>query len=161
MAKVNSWVKDGAWVCFFPACRAKVPEGTDCGCGCPGLVGGAGGGGIVASLPGLQENRGAIRHPFPSMAPVSWLAPLDKGHQCLFAVLHNTNFRPQKTHDHCGLPSAASSACFWCSCLDAWFLFHASHFFSFWAAVAHFSPLVRLKKAWWPSRLRSSKMYST
>jgi hypothetical protein len=103
-------------------------------------------------------NKGAIFLPFPSMAPVPLLAPLVKGHQCLFTVLHDVNFHSQKLHFYCGQPSTASSACFWHSHLNAWFLFHASHFFSFWAVVAHLLPLARSKKAALPSSLRSSKM---
>jgi hypothetical protein len=123
-----------------------------------GGAGGAGGGGLAASLIGLHGNKGANFLPFPSMVPVPLLAPLVKGHWCLFAVLCDVNFHLQKSHFHCGQPSMTSSACFWHSCLDVQFLFCASHFFSFWAVVTCLSPLERLKKAVLPSSLRSSKI---
>jgi hypothetical protein len=146
---------DGAWVCFFLGCGAAGCDGAD-----DEGVGGAGGGGLVASLFGLWGKRGATFLPFPSTTPVPLLAPLDKGHRCCFAVLCDANLCPQKLQVHCRQPFTASSACFWHSHLNAWFLFCVSHFFSFWAAEAHLSPLERSKKARFPSSLRSSKMYT-
>jgi hypothetical protein len=93
-----------------------------------------------------------------ALAPLT--ASVARGHQCLLAVLHDANLCPCHWHFHCEVPSMASLACFQCSHLDVQFLFHASCFFSFWAVVAHWSPLVRSKKAKWLSSLRSSKMYT-
>jgi hypothetical protein len=154
LARATSWADDGAQVCFFLGCGAAGHDSAD-----DEGAGGAGGGGLAASLFSLQGKRGAIFLPFPSTTPVPLLAPLDKGHWCHFTVLHDANLHPQKSQVHCGQPSMASSACFWCSRLNAWFLFHASCFFSFWAVEACLLPLERLKKARFPSSLRSSKMY--
>jgi hypothetical protein len=155
LVKATSWADDGAQACFFPGCRAAGHDSAE-----DEGAGGAGGGGLVASLFGLQGKRGATLLLFPSTAPVPLSAPLAKGHQCLFTVLCDANLHPQRSHFHCGWLSTASSAHLQCSCLDVWFLFHASHFFSFWAVVAHLSPLERSKKAKFPSSLRSSKMYT-
>jgi hypothetical protein len=154
LAKATSWADDGALVCFFLGCGAAGHDSAD-----DEGAGGAGGGGLAASLFSLWGKRGAIFLPFPSTAPVPLLAPLDKGHRCHFAVLHDVNLHPQKLQVHCEQPSMASSACFQCSHLDVQFLFHASRFFSFWAVEVHLLPLERSKKARFPSSLRSSKMY--
>jgi hypothetical protein len=155
LAKATLQADDGAQVCFFLGCGAAGHDGAD-----DEGAGGAGGGGLVASSFSLWGKRGAIFLPFPSTTPVPLLAPLDKGHRCHFTVLCDVNLHPQKSQVHCGQPSTASSACFWHSHLNAQFLFHASHFFSFWAAEACLSPLERSKKARFPSSLRSSKMYT-
>jgi hypothetical protein len=154
-ARATSRANDGAQVHFFHGCRTVGCDGAE-----EGGLGGAGGGGLMVGLFDLWGKSRAIFLDFPSTVPVPLSAPLAKGHQCRFAVLRDANFHLQRSHFHCGRPSTASSACFWCSHLDAWFLFHASHFFSFWVVVTHLSPLERSKKATQPSLLRSSKMYT-
>jgi hypothetical protein len=111
-----------------------------------GLKGGGGAGpdgvrmgvGGVGGLVGIGlfnwERLSAL--PFPFSSPDSWLAPLEIGHWCLFAALHDANLHPHDLQCHCGWPSLASSATFRHSCLDAQFLLHASCHFSFWAWVA-------------------------
>jgi hypothetical protein len=142
LAKAALQADDGAQVHFFHSGGTVGHDGAY-GVG----LGGAGGGGLVVGLFDLQGNSGAIHLTFPSTAPAPLSAPLAKGHWCLFTVLCGTNFHPQKSH-------------FQRSCLNAQFLFCASHFFSFWAAVTCLSPLERSKKAMLPSLLRSSKMYT-
>jgi hypothetical protein len=153
VTKATLWVDDGAQVHFFHGGRTVGHDGAD-----DVGLGGVGGGGLAVSLFDLRGNSGATCLTFPSMAPAPLSAPLAKGHQCLFAVLHDVNFCPQKSHFHCGRPLMASLAHFCCSCLDVQFLFHASCFFSFWACDWCLWPLVRSKKARGPSSLRSSKI---
>jgi hypothetical protein len=126
LAKAASQADDGSQVCFFHGHRTVGHDGTEVG----GLEG-TGGEGLAVSLFDLWGKNRAIRLTFPSTAPAPLSAPLAKGHQCCFTVLQDTIFCPQNSHFHCGRPSMASSACFWCSHLDVWFLFHASRFFSF------------------------------
>jgi hypothetical protein len=120
-------------------------------------VGVGGAGGLVGA--GLFNWERLLALPFPFSSPDGLLAPLEIGHQCLFAALCDVNLHPHDLQCHYGWPSSASSAAFWCSHLDARFLLCASCHFSFWAWVAIHWPLVRSKKDWGPSPLSSSSKY--
>jgi hypothetical protein len=117
------------------------------------MVGGAGGF-LDTCLLGWE---GGMALPLPFSGPAVPLAPLEIGHWCHFAALQDANLCLHALHCHCGMPALASSKAFWCSHLDAQFLFHARCHFSFWAWVANLWPLVRSKKDWGPSPLSSSK----
>jgi hypothetical protein len=109
-------------------CSPSTGSGLRCG----GGAGGTGGVGAKAR-PSLFRSRQTTVLPLFTMVPVPLLAPLARGHQCLFTDLQDVNLCPHHSHFHCGRPLAASTATFWCSCLNVQFLFHASCFFSFWA----------------------------
>jgi hypothetical protein len=109
------------------------------GRGCRGLLGGGWlvqlRGGIHITLTLLYPRLAA--HLFGNMAAV-----------LLLGFVHGKlTVCPHHLHCWCGQPWAASSAAFWLSCLTAHDLFHARHFFSFWAWVAILVPFVRSKKA--------------
>jgi hypothetical protein len=128
------------------------------GAGPDGMRIGVGGvGGLVGV--GLFNWERLLALPFPFSGPDGLLAPLEIGHRCLFAALHDVNLHPHDLQCCCGQPSLASLAAFWQSHLNVWFLLCASHRFSFWAWVAICWPLVRLKKDWGPSPLSSSNKY--
>jgi hypothetical protein len=120
------------------------------------MVGGAGGC-LDACLLGWE---GGMVLPLPFSSPAVLLAPLEIGHWCCFAALHDANLRPHALHCHCGRPASASSEAFWRSHLNARFLFCASRRFSFWAWIAILAPFVRSKKDCGPSPLSSSKIYT-
>jgi hypothetical protein len=128
------------------------------GAGPDGVRMGVGGAGGLEGI-GLFNWERLTALPFPFSGPDGPLAPLEIGHQCLFAALCDANLRPHDLHCCCGRPSLASLAAFWHSRLNAWFLLHASHRFSFWAWVASLWPFTRLKKDKGPSPLSSSNKY--
>jgi hypothetical protein len=75
----------------------------------------------------------------PFVAGLSWVplaAPFEQGHWCCLVALQDMNLCPHAPHCCWGRPLTAFSACLQQSRLDVWFLFHASRFLSFWAAVA-------------------------
>jgi hypothetical protein len=141
LTKAASWAEDGSLgLFFFPAAPwLVVALGTGGGGGAEGVE--------VDDIPSLLRFEQTAVLPLSGSVPAPLLAPLVRGHQCLFTDLQDANQHLHHLHFHCGSPSMASSATFWHSHLDTWFLFLVSHFFSFWAAVAHQSPLVRSKKA--------------
>jgi hypothetical protein len=112
-AKAALQADNGAQVRFFRGSGTVGRDGAD-----DVGIGGVGGGGLAVGLFDLQGKSRATCLTFPSTAPAPLMAPLAKGHQCLFTVLHNTNFHPQKSHFHCGRPSTASLAHFQHSCLN-------------------------------------------
>jgi hypothetical protein len=100
------------------------------GAGPDGMRMGVGGTGGLVGI-GLFNWERFAALPFPFSSPDGLLAPLEIGHWCLFAALRDANFHPHGLHCHCGWPSSASLATFWCSHLNAWFLLHVSCCFSF------------------------------
>jgi hypothetical protein len=104
------------------------PGGRGVGTGGMRVIAGGVGGFFDACLLGWEGGM-ALPLSFSSLAVL--LAPLEIGHQCLFAALWDVNLHSHALHCHYGRPALASSKAFWCSHLDVWFLFHARCCFSF------------------------------
>jgi hypothetical protein len=121
LTRAASQAEDGALGIFFMASWVAVAFGA-------GLVVG---GVEEVDRPGLFGCRWIAVLPLSAFVPSPLVAPLARGHQCHFTVLHNANLHLHHWHFHCGVPLMASLATFQHSHLDAWFLFHASCFFSF------------------------------
>jgi hypothetical protein len=115
------------------------------GAGPDGVRMGVGGTGGLVGIGLLKWERFSAL-PFPFSGPDGLLTPLEIGHWCLFAALHDANLRPHGLHCHCSQPSLASLATFQHSHLDVQFLLCASCCFSFWVWVASLWPFVRSKK---------------
>jgi hypothetical protein len=92
---------------FLAACRNAVVWDMR-----PVVEGAGGSFCLGASLFGLGKSSVL---PLYLPSPPLLLFSLGKGHWCHFTVLHEANLHPQLTHCHCGVPSVASSATFWCS----------------------------------------------